>query len=602
MKRIVQQLLGIFFLIPLFTFAQPAAEANLADQYYQDGEYESALELYEKLVKNDPTEQYVTRLVSCYEQLDRAEDALKLLDRTIKREPKRVIYPVIKALLLEKTGDLRQSEKLFDAIIQKQLETEGHFIQVGAYLYQAGKLELALQSYLEGRKRLNSDYIFAGEIANIYKQLNAYGEATEDYLNLYYQNSSNLSNASLEILNLVRPESRDAIEQVLLRAAERKQSSLGLRAILYEFYVLTENFYEAFVQVKSIDRLFKEDGERVFAFAETMRNNRNYDLSNRALDYIIERKEDSRYYYQAHMGKAINGELQAFSKVPIDMLAVRQAVADYETLLSEFGRSPRYFEAIYRQAKLMVFYLYDLDQALRNLNQIVAQLPRNDDWAQAQLLIGDILLMQQEYIKAKAAYTEVSDQFSDGNPQLRALAKYKLAQLSYYKGEFNLAQALLGAIKDNTSNDISNDAIRLNLLIIDNTGLDTTTTALEVFARAQLLSFQRKYDESLTLLDSLAYEFPTHSLADEILWEKASIFLIQNNIPLALEFIDRILETFPYDIYGDDALYTKARIYDYSLNDPESAMKYYLELLTSFPGSLFSVEARKRIRELRNEG
>ena len=60
-----------------------------------------------------------------------------------------------------------------------------------------------------------------------------------------------------------------------------------------------------------------------------------------------------------------------------------------------------------------------------------------------------------------------------------------------------------------------------------------------------------------------------------------------------------ILNEFGTDIYGDDALYTKARIYDYTLKDPEAAMKFYLEFLTQYPGSLYSVEVRKRIRALR---
>ena len=106
----------------------------------------------------------------------------------------------------------------------------------------------------------------------------------------------------------------------------------------------------------------------------------------------------------------------------------------------------------------------------------------------------------------------------------------------------------------------------------------------------------------MSILDTLAYSYPNHTLADEILWEKAQIHLKQNNIPVALDYIDRLLNQFSTDIYGDDALYTKARIYDYNRGDQETAVKHYLELLTLFPGSLFSVEVRKRVRALRKEG
>ncbi|MCB0835630.1 MAG: tetratricopeptide repeat protein, partial [Bacteroidetes bacterium] len=353
---------------------------------------------------------------------------------------------------------------------------------------------------------------------------------------------------------------------------------------------------------KSIDKLFDKEGEQIFKFALTMRNNKEYDLSNDAYDYIIEKKKKSPYFYRAHFEKAVNGELKAFDQIPVDMPSVNQAVNDYGNLLKEFGYKPQYFDAIYRRAKLMVFYLNNLETARKELEEITdqRQFLRLEDWAKGKLLIGDILLIQQEYNKAKLIYTEVSENFKDR--QMGALAKYKLAQMAYYKGEFNLAQALLGAIKDNTSNDISNDAIKLNLLIIDNTGLDTTTTALEMFAKAQLLTYQRVYDSALQVLDSLAYQFPTHTLADEILWEKTNIYLKKNDISTAMSYIDRILNEFAMDIYGDDALYTKARIYDYTLKDPDTAMNHYREFLVKFPGSLYSVEVRKRVRELRKAG
>jgi outer membrane protein assembly factor BamD (BamD/ComL family) len=332
-----------------------------------------------------------------------------------------------------------------------------------------------------------------------------------------------------------------------------------------------------------------------------MRNNKRYDLSNEAFDYIIERKKNSPYFFRAHMEKAVNNELKAFEQIPVDVTSIRVAVDTYEGLFKEFGREVSYFNAIYRQAKLRVFYLDEIEQARKDLEFIVQQRGlQPDEWAQAMLLIGDIQLMQKEYGTAKLTFTQITERFD--SRQTGALAKYKLAQMAYYKGDFTEAQARLGAIKDNTSNDISNDAIKLNLLIIDNTGLDTTTKPLEMFAQAQLLVYQRDYDDAMLLLDSLSTAYPMSALTDEILWEKTQIYLKRNNIEKALEYIDRILANHQEDIYGDDALYTKARLYDYNLKDEEAAQKYYLDFLIQYPGSLFSVEVRKRIRALRKEG
>ncbi|MDP5169494.1 MAG: tetratricopeptide repeat protein [Bacteroidia bacterium] len=602
MKQLIPTILVLFLLVPVMGVAQPKAEAALAEQYFKDGEFQAAYELYDKLYREDPREQYAMRLSACQEGLQQYDEAIKTLDRHMRRgrnySPQ---VPLTKALVMERTGDLAGADALYQQVITEELRDEGDFIMAGAFLYQKGKLDLARKTYEQARERLRNPYLFANEIGNIYAQSGEFENATKEYLNLYYLSSDNFSTVNLSVLNLVSPSTGTPVERALLQAVDRNSSDPNLRVLLYEFYLLSEDFDEAFLQVKSIDRLFREDGERVFEFARKMRNNENFPLSNEAFDYIIERKKDSRYFFLAHLEKAVNGETQAFKSIPVDMVSVRQAVVGYGELLDEFGRRPQYFDAIYRRTRLMVFYLNDLDDARAELESAVRQrdLLRLEDWARGKLLIGDIQLMQQEYNKSKLTYTEVSDAFRDRD--LGALAKFKLAQLAYYKGEFNLATALLDAIKDNTSTDISNDAIKLNLLLIDNTGLDTTTVPLEIFAQAQLLHYQRQYSRSLELMDSLSYQFPNHSLADEILWEKANIFLEQNDIPTALTFIDRILENFPTDIFGDDALVTKARIYDYTLKQPEQAMELYLTFLTTYPGSLYSVEVRKRIRALREK-
>lgn len=588
----------------LLLTAQPDPEAELAEKYFNDGEYEAALELYEKVFRKNETEPFAKQIVNCYYQLQQYDEALKFLDRQLKRSKENIIYPVMKGMALQKAGNQEEADKLLENTIRKDMKTEGNFVQAGTYLYQEGELNLALETYEQGRKRLKADRMFSDEIANIHLQLGNYESATEEYLNSYYESPQDESSVKLSILNMVNTQSSEAIERALIKATDKSPTDYGLRKMLFEYYVLAENFEEAFIQVKSIDRLFDEDGGRIFDFGVMMRNSKQYGVSNRAFEYLINRKKNTPYLYQAQEGIAINGELLAFESIPVDLEAVQQAITAYKSLMDEFGRRPENFEAIYRYANLNVFYLNELDKALMEMEQITGMLNIRDQrdrqkFARAQLLAGDILVMKKDYNNAKLAYERVSDLYRDR--QLGALAKYKLAQLSYFKGDFNLAQAQLSAIKDNTSNDISNDAIKLNLVIMDNTGLDTTTTALELFAQAQLLAYQREYDASLALMDSLAYQFPNHPLADEIYWEKANIFLKQNDIPTALEYLEKILENFPQDIYGDDALYTKARIFDYNLKDKDAAMKIYLDFLVNYPGSLFSVSARKRIRELRND-
>jgi tetratricopeptide (TPR) repeat protein len=589
----------------LLLFSYPAlhaqsGEPELAEQYFQDGEYANALALYSKLQKKEPDNRaFNLRLVDCQTRLEQYDDAISHLERVRKRSPREFAYAFALADVYRLKGDFKAADAAETQAIEKQLVTDEEFMQAGAYLFQSRKNALALRTYLQARKALHSKYIFSPEIANLYFLEGQWAAATQEYLAQYEINPAASASITTNILNIVRPESKAAVEQVLLDAVNRRSDDIGLRNMLFEFYVLTENFMEAFVQVKSIDKVFKENGARVHKYAETLRNNKQYKLANKALDYIIESHSDSPYFLRAYQDKTVNGELLAFESLPLDTHAIREAVVAYDGLLTQFGRKAQFFDAIFRKSKLLAFYLFELDAALAEMEGALNLPLKAPEKAEANLLIGDILLMKKQYNQAVLKYDEVANTFKEG--QIGAMAKYKQGRLSYFKGDFEFAKARLQTIKDNTSNDISNDAIKLFLTIQDNIGMDTTVFPLQRFAQAQLMVFQRDYEPALALLDSIAYAFPNHTLSDEILWEKANIFLTRNELDKALGFLDRIISTFGTDIYGDDALYTKARIYDYSYQNKEAAMQYYIDFLKNYSGSLYVVEVRKRIRELRTQ-
>jgi TolA-binding protein len=62
-----------------------------------------------------------------------------------------------------------------------------------------------------------------------------------------------------------------------------------------------------------------------------------------------------------------------------------------------------------------------------------------------------------------------------------------------------------------------------------------------------------------------------------------------------------VVDAYGEDIYGDDALFKMAEIYQFNLKDIEKAKSLYQEVLTKYPASVYTVEARKRFRKLRGD-
>jgi len=219
--------------------------------------------------------------------------------------------------------------------------------------------------------------------------------------------------------------------------------------------------------------------------------------------------------------------------------------------------------------------------------------------ADAKITLGDIYLLKAEPWEATLLYSQVEKTHKEN--QLGHEAKLRNAKLSYYKGDFELAQEHLDILKLATSREIANDAMDLSLLITDNTGLDSSTTALEEYAATELLIFQNKQEQAQAKLDQMLKEYAGHSLTDEIYFLKATLYLKAGDFQKAIDNLNFIVSNPKYDILSDDAMFTMAKIYEENLNDKAKAQELYNSLLLKYPGSIFTVDARKRFRKLRGD-
>jgi tetratricopeptide (TPR) repeat protein len=293
-------------------------------------------------------------------------------------------------------------------------------------------------------------------------------------------------------------------------------------------------------------------------------------------------------------------EEQVKNTYPVDKSEIRKLITDYQRMLAEIGTNVKTLEALRSTANLYGNYLDSKDTALTVLD-LAIELGKTDRnfVDKCKLDKGDIFLLKGEPWESTLLYSQVEK--SQKEELLGHEAKLKNAKLHYYKGDFSVSKDILDVLKLATSREIANDAEQLSLLIVDNTGLDSTEAAMREYAAIDLLLFQNKTDEAVDKLNAMWKKYGEHSLADEILWLRAKTYTKQGRQTEALEDLKMITTKFPYDILGDDALFTQGKIYEEQLKDKNTAMEIYQKILTQYPGSIYGAEARKRFRLLRGD-
>jgi tetratricopeptide (TPR) repeat protein len=178
-------------------------------------------------------------------------------------------------------------------------------------------------------------------------------------------------------------------------------------------------------------------------------------------------------------------------------------------------------------------------------------------------------------------------------------AKFKRAELSFYRGDFDWASMQLDVLKSATTQLISNDAMELALVIIDNLGIDSNYQALKWYGQALLYEKQHQYPKSWAYLDSIVTNYPGHALSDEVLFVKARIRKDQGQYAQAAALLETLSLAFHFDILADNALYQLGMLYAYQLNDQEKAKLAFETLIEKYGSSVYLVDARREFRKIR---
>lgn len=598
----------LFFLSLPVLVAQSNDPVALADEYYRQGDLEKAEEQYRKLARN---RRYIARIHDNYfkllltvQEFDKAE---KYVKNVMKQYPDNYLYEIDLGLVYQAQRNEPAAEKQFNSIIKKvanKARKDGKTTDVrilAQTFFEKNLREKALETYQQGRESLKRPGLFSLELANAYRLMNKKQLMIKEYLNFSKSQPQNLNyvkNSFQRVLN--EPADMDTLELMLYDFIQKEAGNPIFNEMLVWTHLQQKNFTAALRQARALDRRLTNNGENIVNVGLIAFRNEDYKSANKAFEYIINDFPESPSRRLAQKYVLLSEEEVVKSTFPVDTMAVRSLIAKYSAFQEQSRDLFTALDAQRRKALLHAFHLNEIQQAIEILTDLVKQpVGKHRIVAESKMDLADIYLLDKQPWESILLYAQVERMFKD--EPLGYEAKLKSAKLSYFKGEFELAQGHLDILKLATSREIANDALNLSILIKNNTVFDSTDVVMQEYANIELMLFQNQKTEALTALDSMLAKYGRHSIADEVHYLKAKTYRELGEPTKAVASLNVITETFNYDILADDALFMTAVILEEDLKDTEQSMQLYTQLLTQFPGSIYVSEARKRFRELRGD-
>jgi TolA-binding protein len=594
--------IGVYIFLVFVLSSRLFAQDNdllLAKQFAANGEQQKALDIYQKLYRQD-NEGYFSVFMNSLLELKKFDEAESIAKKMVRKHPEDHQYLIMLGTAYTQQGEVDKANALYDELLKNLPSDQGEIAALAAQFYQNANIDYAIKIFEQGRKLLHNDGLFSYELINLYRYKRDKPALTEEYLNFLPTNPAFVSQAE-NALSMIYdgPADYDLLKFALLKRIQKDPQQTLYAEMLTWQYLQQKEFDQALNQALALSRRQNDDGSNVFELCSTLNANQAYDAAIRGYEYLVSKGKDSPYYISAKIEliDSKNMKVTSGKYVMDDLLGLEK---DYADLLAEFGKNNNTAFAMQKLANLQAFKLHKLADAQKLLEETVA-IPgvKPGLLASCKLDLGDISLLNNKPWDATLLYSQVDIDYR--NTDIGQDAKYRNAKLAYYTGDFAWAKGQLDILKAATSELIANDALNLSLLISDNLAADSSGAALKMYARADLLIFAEQPGKALLTLDSIDKKFPGNTMADAILMAKARLFIQQKDYPNAVTLLKKIAGEYSSGLWADDAVFMLGDIYENQLQDKEQAKIFYQKIITDYAGSLWINEARKRFRLLRGD-
>ena len=585
---------NIFLIIALFSvsFVFCQNSSSLAESYFREGEYEKASQIYESLEKNNPfNTRYLKRLITCYQETSNYEKAADLLQKKLLNNPSQQYLRIEIGYNFDRQQKTALAKKEYDFAIDAITSDPSLGGIMGRMFQQNNLLDYAIEAYSKTmRLYKNASYEF--QIAQIYGEKGEFEKMFDSYTQLIDKDENYLGGVQRFTSRYINEDATNsnniAFKKSLLKKSISNPKNVW-NELLSWLFTKQKEYGKAFIQEKA---LFNRDPayiETVFRLAKIAFENNDITTAKKCFDFILEKTN--------FIEEKITAELYLL-KIAVKTTA-KNSASLFEKTLQEYGVNRNSLEIQLEFADYLTFKINNPSKAIEVLEKALLLSTSKFKNARIKLKLGEVLVFTGRFNKALLYFSQVQTQLK--NHPLSQQARFKVAQTSYFKGDFKWAKSQLKILKGSTTQLIANDAVDLFLVISDNEPKDSIPSGLIDFAKADLLAYQNKNTEAIAIYSAMAQKYQGQNIEDEVLFNQAALYLKENQYENTISNLLKIISINAEGILVDDSYYLLAEVYKNKIKDTEKASEYYQKIIFEKPSSIYLVDARKKYREIRGD-
>jgi tetratricopeptide (TPR) repeat protein len=580
----------IFLTITSFSYSQN--DYLLGESYYREGAYKKAAAVFKKLYSNSAfNTTYLTRLISCYQETQQFLEAEKLLKSKLKKNPQQSYLYVYLGYNYERQQRSELAKKNYNLALASIDRKASYGGTIGRIFKDYSLLDNAILAYEKVMaKNENANYNF--QIAQIYGEKGDLKKMFEAYIELVDKKDENLnivqSYTSRYITDDAENEANTVFRKTLLRKSASNPKDVW-NILLSWLFAQQKDYQKALVQEKALYQRNPTDLNAIFSLGKIAFENKNNTTAKACFTFITQKTTVKEEKIEAFLFLT---KISAFSNIS-------ETEKLFQSLFNEFGKNKLTIKLQVAYADFLTFQQNKPLKAKDVLEKALVFSHSKFDKARIKLKLGDILVFTGKYNKALRYFSQIQTQLK--NHELAQQARFKVAQTSYFKGDFHWAKAQLKVLKSATTQLIANDALALFLIITDNEPVDSIPSGLIQYSKAALFAFQNKTQQAIDTLSVINKNFKGQPIEDEALFEQAKLFLKINQYEAAILNFEKVISLNPAGILIDDAYYELAELYKNHLKNLEKASEYYQKIIFKHSSSIYLVAARKKYRKIRGD-